>query len=149
MKTKDVRPNKGPNKTLTCSAFGFGPPLVRGGAEQRGGQNTERETSFLLRKKEKETQMGEAKRRSSSVDAVSPLVNRCKPIHIALLKAMLDQPSASQRSWANAIVRAVSNTNAYLKLLRYDGLVEANCGKWAVTAKGRVALGANYEHSDQ
>ena len=57
-------------------------------------------------------------------------------ISVALIKAMLANPKASQREWGDAIGRAKSNVNSKLQRLKADKLVEVVVGQWNVTPKG-------------
>ena len=57
-------------------------------------------------------------------------------ISVALLKAMLANPSGKQREWAEAIGRSVSTLNGKLGRLKADKLVEVVMDHPRVTAKG-------------
>ena len=58
----------------------------------------------------------------------------------ALLFAMMAEPNASQKQWADAIGRAKSSINARLQRLKREKLADVALGKWNVTAKGRAAV---------
>ena len=59
---------------------------------------------------------------------------------IALLKAMLAEPAATQARWAELIGRAKSIVNKKLQHLKREKLVEKTLGKWSVSAKGKSAV---------
>lgn len=55
---------------------------------------------------------------------------------LALLRAMMAHPTGTQRDWAAAIDRVLSNVSARLPRLAREKLVECINGKWRVTPKG-------------
>lgn len=57
----------------------------------------------------------------------------------ALLRAMLENPSGTQRDWGETISRTPSIVNRKLQQLRRDKLAAVSLGKWSVTAAGRKA----------
>ena len=57
-------------------------------------------------------------------------------VQVALLKAMIAKPQATQREWAEAISRSVSTINGKLKKLQADKLVELVMDHPRVTPKG-------------
>jgi hypothetical protein len=60
-------------------------------------------------------------------------------LDLALLRAMLDNPTGTQEQWGEAIGRAKSNVSGRLKRLCRDKAVESLAGKWSVTPKGKKA----------
>ncbi|MCW2285687.1 hypothetical protein M2323_001981 [Rhodoblastus acidophilus] len=61
-------------------------------------------------------------------------------VNIALLRAMIANPTGSQRDWGAAIGKAKSNVNGRLQTLKREKLVEDILGKWRVTDKGQKAV---------
>ena len=61
-------------------------------------------------------------------------------IDLALMLAIIEDPSGTQQDWARAIGRAKSSVNGRLQKLGAESLVEPIFGKWIVTTKGQRAL---------
>ncbi len=59
---------------------------------------------------------------------------------IALLRAMIAEPEATQETWADTVGRAKSIINRKLQRLQRDKLVERTLRKWSITAKGKKAV---------
>jgi hypothetical protein len=59
---------------------------------------------------------------------------------IALLRAMLAEPSAGIRGWATAIHKSKTLVGKKLQKLRNERLVDVTLNKWAITEKGKKAL---------
>jgi len=57
-------------------------------------------------------------------------------LDLALLRAMIAEPDATQDRWAKMIGRSKSSVNAKLQKLKRPKLVEQCLGKWRVTPKG-------------
>jgi hypothetical protein len=58
---------------------------------------------------------------------------------LALLKAMLAEPGASQMAWAVAIGKSKGLVNRKLQKLKSEKLVDVVLGKWSLTERGRKA----------
>jgi AAA domain len=61
----------------------------------------------------------------------------------ALLKAMIENESGTQREWALRIGRSLSTLNSYLQRLKKEKLVAVSLGKWSVTTAGHKAAKAS------
>ncbi|WP_413989364.1 AAA family ATPase [Labrys okinawensis] len=61
-------------------------------------------------------------------------------IKVALLKAMLEEPTGTQTTWGAAIGRTKSNVNRKLQAMAKEKLVEVTLGKWSITPKGKTAV---------
>ena len=70
-------------------------------------------------------------------------------IDLALLKAMVDEPNATQEARAIAIGRAKSSVNSRLYKLKSEKLVDVMLGKWTVTPKGRKGLDLRVIKNDE
>jgi hypothetical protein len=66
----------------------------------------------------------------------------------ALLRQLRDNPSGTQKEWAEAVGRAQSLINSKLHKLREEALVENTLGSWSITTKGVKALKDDTERPD-
>jgi hypothetical protein len=66
----------------------------------------------------------------------------------ALLRQLRDNPSGTQKEWAEAVGRAQSLINSKLHKLRTEALVENTLGSWSITTKGVKALKDDTERPD-
>jgi hypothetical protein len=62
-------------------------------------------------------------------------------LDLALLRAMIAEPDATQMEWGQAIRRAKSSVNAKLQKLKKLKFVDEGLGKWRVTPKGMKEAG--------
>ena len=58
---------------------------------------------------------------------------------LALLKAILAEPSGTQQAWAVTIGKSKGLVNRKLQKLKAEKLVDAILGKWSLTERGRKA----------
>jgi len=81
-------------------------------------------------------------RPSTEVDAEERLAQEGN-CQLALLKAMIENETGSQREWALRIGRSLSTLNSYLQRLKKEKLVAVSLGKWSVTTAGHKAAKAS------
>ena len=76
----------------------------------------------------------------STAEAVEDREAADTNINRMLLKAIRDNPTGTQRDWATAIGKPVSNLNRRLQRLKEAKLLESLLGRWTITPKGQQAI---------
>jgi hypothetical protein len=86
----------------------------------------------------------DAKGRSVQLPILRPMTNADAEaarkedvdLHKALLRVMLDNPSGTQRAWADTLGKGPGTINKVLQRLKAENLVDTTLGQWNLTPKG-------------